>query len=415
MAYWRPAYRYLSGHVALTISEALYDFAFAAMAFKVSGNAMVGGSAYAVGYIAEILVSLFAGGILDRFDRRKVFGTTMVLKSTSFLVFLAIATLTSSTNLSALTICAFAFVIDLLHHCARLANTVTLYQIFDGTERTRVQGLSTTVNGIGRIMGPALASALAWTLGPSTHLILWPCLLLQAAAWLALKPTFPKPKPGAKDPPDFSLKFTLFETLATIKFAIYDRSWRRFFVANAIATVLLGTANLLFFPFLKNNFGLEDAECGTIFSAGAAGSILGGVFFNRAFTASSSHQRNSLIGLFLAGFALANMSSGLFGLISIMILVAVFQIGLVIFFRSSALLLAENVHQSSLGRWWTANDAVSRIAGLTGVLGGASLMDAIGGARFYASLGIAIMALAVMMVTMQSFNLINLEKEQNEF
>ena len=104
MAFWSHSRRFLSGHAALSLSEALYDFTFAAMAYQVSGNALVGGFAFAAGYIAEIFVSAFGGGIIDRFDRRFIFGLTMLLKSVAFFSFLVIMLIRWCNNYSSLSV-----------------------------------------------------------------------------------------------------------------------------------------------------------------------------------------------------------------------------------------------------------------------------------------------------------------------
>ncbi len=55
------------------LSEGIYDLVFANMAYNVSGQAVSVATTYAVGYIAEIIVTIFGAGFLDYFDRRQIF------------------------------------------------------------------------------------------------------------------------------------------------------------------------------------------------------------------------------------------------------------------------------------------------------------------------------------------------------
>jgi MFS family permease len=364
------------------------------MAYQVSGNALVGGFAFAAGYIAEILVSAFGGGIIDRFDRRLIFGLTMLLKSVAFFSFLVMAMVTKGENIGSKTICAFAFVIDLLHHCSRLANTVSLYQIFDGEERSRVQGLFISISGLCRISGPALAGTLATAIFPNTHDILWICLPMQAVAWFSLKRTFPVFSRQERGQKNETLITTLFGTINTIRYAFSTPNWRTLFTINALATVFLGTANLLFFPFFRMYFEFSESQCGNILSAGAAGAILGGIGSNKYFQFRTDHAKNAAKALICSGLTLVTMTVAPKTIWVALGLVALFQIGLVFFFRSIALALTENVEKENLGKWWTANDAVNRIFGIFGILAGAAFMDHIGAPYIYQFLGIGMLSLA---------------------
>ena len=394
MAFWSHSRRFLSGHAALCLSEALYDFTFAAIAYQVSGNAMVGGFAYAAGYLAEIIVSAFGGGIIDRYDRRFVFGLTILLKSAAFFAFLVMALINQGESIGSKTLCAFAFAIDLLHHCSRLANTVSLYQIFDGEDRARVQGLFISISGLCRIGGPALAGALGSAIFPHTYDILWICLPMQALAWWSLRTTISLEflqEGGYKNEP---LITTLLGTINTIRYAFSIPNWRVFFTINALATLCLGTANLLFFSLFRMHFEFSESQCGNILSAGAVGAIFGGIGANKYLQFDCDHMRNAANALFLSGISLVIMALAPKTIWIALGLVPLFQMALVFFFRSIGLALTENIEKQNIGKWWTANDAVNRIFGIFGILGGASFMDQIGPSYFYQLMGIGMISLA---------------------
>lgn len=64
--------------VLLILSEAIYDLVFANLAYSISGTTLAVTTTYAVGYSAEILVTLLGAGFIDRFNKWKLFIATQL-------------------------------------------------------------------------------------------------------------------------------------------------------------------------------------------------------------------------------------------------------------------------------------------------------------------------------------------------
>lgn len=371
--------RYLSGYSALAISEGFYDMAFVVMAYRISGQASTAAVAYALGYLAEIIVSLALGGFLDNFDRKKLFTYTIALKS---LLFLGIMTYSSFSALGVFAIWCFAFCADLLHHVSRTANTISLFQIFGDKDKASMQGAVICISGILRIAGPLLAAGVIGVVDNPSYLLL-SCLLLQAISVWALRELLPNNVEQCEVQPTFFENMT--SSSKALREALQSKKWRWFFLTDALATLFIGTLTLMLYPMLRQVHGATESQAGFYMGLAAIGTIVIGLSFQRileSFKAISAAK----LGLLIAGsFAIALSISA--GQSTLVVCLIAFQCGSTLFFRSMGMYLQDEVPEEQLGSWWTASDAFARIFGLLGVLLGGYVFDFVGGIFFCVALG----------------------------
>lgn len=371
--------RYLSGYSALAISEAFYDMAFVVMAYRISGQASTAAVAYALGYLAEIIVSLALGGFLDNFDRKKLFTYTIALKS---LLFLGIMMYASYSDLGVFAIWCFAFCADLLHHISRTANTVSLFQIFGDKDKASMQGAVISISGILRIAGPLLAAgALGFVDNPSYLLL--SCLVLQAISVWTLREILPNNVEQSEVQPTFLENLTS-SSKAFLK-ALQLKKWRWFFLTDALATLFIGTLTLMLYPMLRQVHGATESQAGFYMGFAAIGTIVIGFSFQRILESIQAISA-AKFGLLIAGAFTIALSISAEEIALAMCLIA-FQCGSTLFFRSMGMYLQDEVPEEQLGSWWTASDAFARVFGLIGVLLGGYIFDLVGGTFFCVALG----------------------------
>ena len=378
--------QYVLGHSALALSETFYDFVFAVLAFKISGHAFLSGAAYALGYLAEIIVSLLGGGILDKCDRRKLFNITMIAKFSVFLFFIFLSSFYSSIHQQSISrmilVLIFAFLIDMLHHTSRLANSLTLFQIFDQKSQITVQGMITSINGISKISGPLIAgSLLSWVTIRIENLLLF-SLVLQVIAWIALNNLFNPLDHITKEQKHRWIDLAL-STAKTVHKSFHNKAWRKLFLIESLGAFLLGTASLLFYPLFNGYYHFNEQECGILLSASAIGMVVGGFFLNPIYRLVPHYQIIIKFSLFLSGAMCAVFATQFTNLMSMMMAIIIFSTSTVSFFRSLRLILVDRIDTKELGQWWTASDVISSVSGIAGILIGSITMDLIGGTMLY--------------------------------
>lgn len=334
--------KYLSGHASLVISEGFYDLAFVAMAYRISGHAMTGAVAYALGYVAEIIVSFALGGFLDAYSKKRLFEWTMLLKMA---LFIFVIYYTQTTTLSAAAIWFFAFLADLLHHISRLVNTVSLFQMFEGKDKLQMQGLAIASTGLFRVLGPILAGAAIGIFGNPVHLLTL-CLVLQAIAVGAFRTVLPQePKQAVAQ----SFTSMLFSSVQALREALSMPAWRWFFYAYSLAALLIGTATLMLFPLLRQIHSVGESGAGFFMGMGAVGMVTIGLLFDRLLINRHPFFAANL-GLWMTAVCMCALSAHL-GHMILGICLMVFQSGSTLFFRSMGMHLQNEIPEEKLGSW----------------------------------------------------------------
>lgn len=378
--------KFLSGFSCLMISEGFYDMAFIVMAYRISGQASTAAIAYALGYAAEIIVSFALGGFLDNYDRKKLFNYTISLKFALFLFLVIYCQLSAVTSIM---IWCFAFFADLLHHISRTTNAVSLLQIFEGNDKSSMQGWTISISGLLRIVGPLLAGGIIAVWDNPNYLLIF-CLVLQIISLWAFRDILPKLSTDISASSAKSLKENLLSSSLALREALSSQKWRWFFLTDALATLFIGTFTLMLFPLLRQLHGVNESQAGFFMGLGALGTIVVGLQFERILLRHQALQA-AKVGL-LAASLFALFLANNFGLIALGAGVIIFQSGSTLFFRSMGMYLQNEIPEEHLGSWWTASDAFGRIFGLVGVLAGGFIFDSIGSSGFALMMGISMLA-----------------------
>lgn len=383
---------YLFGFSFLMLSEGLYDLAFAAIAFHVTGKAMTGAIVYALGFSSEILVNLFLGGILDSYNKLKVFIISILFKIIVFMTFIGI---NHAIGLTLTIIFIAAFTIDLLHHMSKLTNTVSLLSLYKDEERLKIQGISMSLNSGISIVSPVLAGLLIALLKAPVYLLLI-CVVLQIISLITFINVMQNNSVSLKNKSNQNLWYNLFGTFRSIKEVFLNKVLFRYFMITSLIGSFISTGVLLLFPLLSYFQKLEDSEIGVVFGFSAAGSILTGFAISKYLKLENLLRVGSFSILFLGiTFIILSKNLNLFG---ICIFIFIFNVCVCLFFRCSGTFLQNNLPEDKVSSFWAAHDSILRVFSLAGILIGGAVFDKIGGSSFYSMIGFATLCLGFLFI-----------------
>ncbi|MDX3804268.1 hypothetical protein, partial [Streptomyces sp. AK04-3B] len=137
-----------------SLSEGIYDIAFANLALDLSGLVSTVGLVYCVGYGVEVVASVAAGPLLDRGNPKTVLIVAYLVKIGVF-VFIGIGSAFLSSHLWAIVVAAAT--VDLVHHIGEMALFVLLPRILDAKTLVRVQGIGGTIRSAAELLSPVVA------------------------------------------------------------------------------------------------------------------------------------------------------------------------------------------------------------------------------------------------------------------
>ncbi|MBX3023171.1 MAG: MFS transporter [Bdellovibrionales bacterium] len=383
---------YLAGSTFLLFSEGLYDLAFAIYAYQISGKASVGAITYALGYLSEILVSLFGGGYLDRVSKLRIYTFTILLK---VVLFISLFFWGREIGLSEIAIWCFAFLIDAVHHYSKLNNVMAIADLFEERDLVQAHGSVAAVHGISRIGGPLIGAGLVGWLGAINALAF--CAVFQLTALVFFYASFCGVVRKTETSGSVSPSAPVFDTVRALKEIWQSSHWRRYLALDAATTLFTGTSVLLMVPLLKEMLRVSDDQVGLFFSVGAAGAIAGGVFLSRAFRRFRFHRWMAGI-VFLQGFFLLALvhSGGFYVAVGVKFLL---DFMITAYYRSTAVYLQTEAPQEKRGAYYTGADAVSRTLGLVGIVSGGFLFDKFGYVALYTVLAAGLFSLALLWCT----------------
>lgn len=373
--------------VALMLSEGIYDLVFANMAFSASGRAGSVATTYAVGYSAEILVTIFGAGFLDYFDKRRIFVGAQIVK---IVLFASVVLISSMTTLSVPMIWGFAFAIDLIHHYSRLCAFVLIASLFDKTELPAIQGTNAVLGATAQIASPLLAAAaiavfgLGASLGVSVGLQL--VALALAVTMFQLAPYRRAAREGAAD----GAKHALLGTLRASAEMARDRRWRPFLALYSGSGMLIAISVLLWIPLLRGLHDVPESTTGWFLSFGAVGMVLGGIAVRRVGDAGQRNRRYVSTALVVMSVSLAGaiLRPGAWVLVGAATLL--FHVGLTLFFRVNAVLIQANLPPDRAGSWYGVVDFLGRIFGMIGVLSAGLLFDQLGPVWLFGAIAVGL-------------------------
>ncbi|KEZ73671.1 MULTISPECIES: MFS transporter [Pseudomonas] len=361
-------YIFASVGVLIALSEAVYDLAFANLAYTLTGSTLSVMTTYAIGYSAEILVTLLGAGFIDRFDKWKLFIATQII---NIIVFTVAVTTLSTPGSSVEQVWLFAFLVDLVHQYVRLIMFSFIPFLFSREEIIRVNGFLAIINGVARAVGPAIGALVIFQVGLSMALtasivFMMGALFLALSLWsVAAGTSVTRPDVESSS---FKARFQESVTGASMATVNLLRSsqWRNFLASYSTCVLVISVLALLWIPFLRDFHAFSPEQTGYLYALGTTGAVLGG------FTM-SSFQDKSLIttilsahALMFTGIAMTLWFRGSFLWVAVGMFL--FQFGTTVYFRSTASAIQLTLPKEIIGSWYGAIDFMSRFAGLVGVI-----------------------------------------------
>lgn len=365
----------------LALSEAIYDLVFANLAYSITGATSSVTTTYAVGYVAEILMTLIGAGFIDRFDKWKLFLGTQLL---NIGVFLCAMVMLSIHDQSVGLVWLFAFLVDLIHQYSRLILFALVPFLFGRGDIIVVNGFLGIANATARAAGPALGAIVIFQIGLPSSLVtsvglMLAALLLGIYLWREVRLVFEARDTVQENTDSFAQRFHESVTGAFKATLILGRSkeWRGFLGAYSACVLVIGVLSLLWIPLLRDFHAFSVERTGYLFAVGTAGAVLGGLALKRL---GSEGLLPTLIiashGLMVVGVCVSLFFKG--ELIAVGVGMFLFQCGAAVYFRSTASAIQLSVPREVIGSWYGAIDFISRFVGLLGILAAGYAYDVVG-------------------------------------
>lgn len=398
-------YIFASVGVFIALSEAVYDLVFANLAYSITGTTSAVTTTYAVGYIAELLVTLLGAGFIDRFNKWKLFIATQII---NIIVFTAATIILSFHTNTVAWVWTFAFLVDLIHQYSRLIMFALVPFLFEREEIPGINGFLATMNGVARSVGPAIGAIAILQIGLSRSLTVSVAFMLVALLLaLSLVSRYKSRPLEAAEAEHSSFKQRFQESITgasrTTVALLRARQWRAFLGSYSACVLVISVLALLWIPLLRDFHEFTPDQTGYLYSIGAAGAVLGG-FTTKRYGGGNFLQMIIFIAHFvmLAGVITTLLIRG--NAILVGVGMFAFQFGATVYFRTTASAIQLSVPKNVIGSWYGAIDFTSRFAGLTGILLAGWRYDQIGVYWVYSGLLLLLVVSALNWTPSRKFN-----------
>lgn len=353
--------------VCILMAEAIYDLVFANLAYTLTGSTLAVTTTYAIGYSAEILVTLLGAGFIDRVDKWRLLIATQLI---NMLLFALAVLVLSHADRSVQWVWCFAFMIDLVHQYSRLLLFTLIPFVFAPKQILRVNAQLAIFNGLARSLGPVIGALVIFNFGLSLSLLA-SIAFMGAALALTFRLSQRSGQALGHEPLSSSLAQRLQEGFSGAARACWQLlrtpRWRYFLLSYATCLLVISALTLLWIPLLRGFHGFSATQTGYLFAVAATGSIAGGLLLRgndattyAAQTIGWSHAV-MIAGIGLSLSLRGNLwlsAGGMF----------IFQLGATLYLRNTASTIQLSVPKAIIGSWYGAIDFISRFAGLLGIL-----------------------------------------------
>jgi hypothetical protein len=301
------------------------------------------------------------------------------------------------------TIWLFAFLVDLVHHYARLSLFTLIPALFEKEDLARIQGTRAVIVAVSRVAAPLAGGAIIAGIGMAASLVgvaalqvmglMLTLLLLRASPYHRVASTASEEPGEGRHPILLAARSTLRAAVAIAR----DARWRRFVALNTGSRLLISVGVLLWVPLLRSFHHVSEGATGMFLSLGAAGTVAGGLVMSRTSAVAEPSRRLAAALVFTSvGLVAAVCGSGAGP--RVILATLVFHGGLTLFLRTSEVYLQSHLPHDKLGSWYGAMDAADRTLGLVGVLWAGALFDRVGAAPIYGCLALLLVAHALMWI-----------------
>ncbi|MFJ5731030.1 MFS transporter [Streptomyces paradoxus] len=377
--------------LARSLSEGIYDIAFANLALDLTGAVSTVGLVYCVGYGVEVVASIVAGPLLDRGNPKSVLVVSYLVKIGVFAL-IGLGSSFLSSHLWAIVVAAAA--VDLVHHIGEMALFVLLPRLLDAKTLVRVQGISGSVRSASELISPVVAGGIIVLLPGSKGLlaaaglqVLALILFIAFIAVVSRRPAIPNEDTVAGSEPgaDAGSSAEPVSRRTVAKTIVASRAWRRFAVFHSLSVLALSTVILSLLSLMRDTLDMSAARAGSFLACSTVGAIIGGLIVAKAgpdgiYPSMRWSPAVAGSGALIAAFL--GQSQGLLaaGLI-------LFGLGFTVYLRSAGLVVQLRAPSAILGTWDGLLDAVIRVVSAAAILATGFLFDQVGGRPVYLVLG----------------------------
>ncbi|MFJ5810715.1 MFS transporter [Streptomyces sp. NPDC093093] len=391
--------------LARSMSEGIYDIAFANLALDLSGLVSTVGLVYFVGYGVEVVASVAAGPLLDRGDPKTVLVVSYLVKIGVF-VLIGLGSTFLSSHLWAIVVAAAT--VDLVHHVGEMALFVLLPRILDARALVRVQALGGTVRSASELLSPVVAGLVIALMPGSRALLVAAGLQVLAlglfAAFVAVvvraRGPVPSTAPADAAEPDAgegAERAPLPSRREVARTLTGSRAWRRFTTFHGLTVLALSTVILSVLSLMRETLHMTAAGAGSFLAFSTIGAIIGGLAVAKAgpdgiYTSLRWAPALAGAGALTAAFLGQTRWLLAAGLI-------LFGLGFTVYLRSAGLLIQLRAPSAVLGTWNGLLDAVIRIVSAAAILVTGFLFDRFGGQAIYLAFGLLLVLTAALWST----------------
>lgn len=260
------------GQVVSLLGTGMTNFALTIWAFETTGKAtslaLIG--AFYAG--ALLVVSPFAGVIVDRFDRKRVM---MVSDSASGLVTVTVFLLYSSGSLVLWHLYGAALVMGAFQSMQWPATSAVITVMLPKSQYTRANSLMGLAGPSSQVVAPLAAGALLGMIGLRGVLLIDMLTFLVAVGTLALV-TIPRP-PESFDTSTLTLRSALSELSFGFRYIWRRRSLLLLQTLFMLGNFLYTIAFTMFAPMILLRTGNNELLLGSVQTIGALGGVAGGM------------------------------------------------------------------------------------------------------------------------------------------
>jgi MFS family permease len=268
--------RFYAGQALSYLGDGLRTLAIPLLVFRLTGSATALGWTWGLELLPYAFVSLVAGSLADRVDRRRLM---IVCDALRFSVMALFCVLFATGHLTLWMIYAGVLLLAIGGSIFLGAQTPSIPYLL-GKDRVKgaIAALSATEQGV-NLVAPPIGGVLFAMVGPLPALILNAITYLTSQVAVASVRTFGPDQPGALP----SWREIAGDVAAGWRFLRADKAMLRLSIASSCFNFIGSVGFVALIPYFKRAFGAGDHVVGIAFGCFAAGAALG------AFVAGRTH------------------------------------------------------------------------------------------------------------------------------
>ncbi|HZO94155.1 MAG TPA: MFS transporter [Candidatus Baltobacteraceae bacterium] len=266
--------RFYTGQAFSYLGDGLRTLAIPLLVFRLTGSGTALGWTWGLELLPYAVVSLVAGSLADRVDRRRLM---LLCDALRFAVMAALTLLLWFGRLTVAEVYGGVFVLAIGGALFLGAQTPSIPYLV-GSERAKggIAALQATEQSVGLVAPPIGGALLAWV-GPLPALAANAVLYVVSQAAIQSVPSYGPDEPQRMP----SWRDVVADVVAGCRFAFADTAMRTLTIFSSFANFVASVGFIAIIPYLKRGFGAGDHVVGIAFGLFAGGAALGSVIAGR--------------------------------------------------------------------------------------------------------------------------------------